>query len=134
MDRPERRRRRGAVTACRLAAVTAVAVAWGAVDIACTTRNTSGGASAPAETSPVATGNASLLRPPPDMGLQPVTVADSSTMEASVREQLRARYSSLAATIQQRPTNVSELGTAYGELGELLMAATYFDAAEACYL
>ena len=55
-------------------------------------------------------------------------------MEVSVRDQMRARYSLLAAQIEHPGTNPAELGTAYGELGELLMAATYFDAAEACYL
>jgi tetratricopeptide (TPR) repeat protein len=55
-------------------------------------------------------------------------------METSVRDQLRARYSSVAAQIERGGTNDIDLGTAYGELGQLLMAANYFDAAEACYL
>jgi len=83
---------------------------------------------------PVPSGRASLLNPPHRLGLQPVTVPDFSVMEASVREQMRARHSLLAAQLEHRGTNPVELGTAYGELGELLMAATYFDAAEACYL
>jgi tetratricopeptide (TPR) repeat protein len=82
---------------------------------------------------PAALAGSSLLNPPHGLGLQPVTVPDFSAMEASVREQMRARYSSLVAKIEH-PSNRGELGTAYGDLGELLMAATYFDAAEACYL
>ncbi|PYR26714.1 MAG: hypothetical protein DMF98_08100, partial [Acidobacteria bacterium] len=39
----------------------------------------------------------------------------------------------MTATIE-RPENAADLGAAYGELGKLLMAATYFDAAEVCYL
>jgi len=66
--------------------------------------------------------------------LQPVPLPDLSAMEPSVRDQLRARYSSLAGRIERDGTNGADLATAYGELGELLMAASYFDAAEACYL
>jgi tetratricopeptide (TPR) repeat protein len=67
-------------------------------------------------------------------GLAAVPLPDFSAMEPSVRDQLRARYSSLTGQIESRGTNDAELGTAYGELGTLLMAASYFDAAEACYL
>jgi len=66
--------------------------------------------------------------------LQPVSLPDLSTMETSVRDQLRARHSSLTRLIAQRRSHDAELGAAYGELGEFLMAASYFDAAEACYL
>ena len=59
---------------------------------------------------------------------------DFSTMEASVRDQMRARYSSLAGQIEHGGTDDTDLGAAYGELGKLLMAASYFDAAETCYL
>jgi tetratricopeptide (TPR) repeat protein len=55
-------------------------------------------------------------------------------MEPSVRDQMHARSSSLAGQIEQKGTNDADLATAYGELGNLLMAASYFDAAEACYL
>jgi tetratricopeptide (TPR) repeat protein len=66
--------------------------------------------------------------------LQAVSVPDFATMETSVRDQLRIRYSSLAGQIEHEGTNDVDLGAAYGELGKLLMAASYFDAAEACYL
>jgi tetratricopeptide (TPR) repeat protein len=87
---------------------------------------------APAAVAP-STGR-TILNPPNRAGLQPVSVPDAAGMEPSVRDQLRARYSSLAAQIEHRPINDAALGTAYGGLGRLLMAASYFDAAEACYL
>lgn len=67
-------------------------------------------------------------------GLQPVSLPDLSAMEPSVRNQLRARYTSLAGQIELGGAADAGLGTAYGELGTLLMAASYFDAAETCYL
>jgi tetratricopeptide (TPR) repeat protein len=66
--------------------------------------------------------------------LRPVSLPDLSAMETSVRDQLRERHSSLTRLIEQRGSNDAALGAAYGELGEFLMAASYFDAAEACYL
>jgi tetratricopeptide (TPR) repeat protein len=90
--------------------------------------------SANATAAPAPSGGASLLNPPQGLGLQPLTVPDFSAMEASVREQMRARHASLAAKIERPGTNAADLGTAYGELGRLFMAATYFDAAEACLL
>jgi tetratricopeptide (TPR) repeat protein len=55
-------------------------------------------------------------------------------MEESVRDQLRTRYSTLAAQIKNGGTDAHQLGAAYGDFGKLLMAATYFESAEACYL
>jgi len=75
-----------------------------------------------------------VLNPPNRAGLRPVSVPDFAAMETSVRDQLRTRYSSLAGQIEHEGTNDADLGTAYGELGKLLMAASYFDGAEACYL
>jgi len=74
------------------------------------------------------------LNPPNRAGLQAVSLPDFSAMETSVRDQLRARYSLLTAQVEHQGARDADLGTAYGELGELLMAASYFDAAEACYL
>jgi tetratricopeptide (TPR) repeat protein len=65
--------------------------------------------------------------------LEPVSLPDLSAMETSVRDQLRERYSSLTARMEHAGDNDAELGAAYGELGELFMAASYFDAAGACY-
>jgi tetratricopeptide (TPR) repeat protein len=75
-----------------------------------------------------------VLNPPNGAGLRAVSVPDFSAMEPSVAGQLRVAYSSLAAQIDHGGTGAAELGTAYGELGKLLMAASYFDAAENSYL
>ena len=76
----------------------------------------------------------SALDPPAGFGLRPVTVPDFSGMEASVRQQMEARFSSLKSTIGNRALTRDDLAGAYGEMGKLLMAATFLDAAEACYL
>jgi tetratricopeptide (TPR) repeat protein len=55
-------------------------------------------------------------------------------MEASVRQQMQARRSALTAKLEQPAPNAADLAPAYGELGRLLLAATYFDPAEACLL
>ena len=49
-------------------------------------------------------------------------------------EQLRDGYASLMATIQKPDRSDLELGKAYGEMGRLLMAAEYREAAEHCFL
>jgi len=66
--------------------------------------------------------------------LRPVSVPDLSAIEPSVRDQFHARHSALVAQIARRGAPAADLGTAYGELGKLLMAASYFDPAEAAYL
>jgi len=71
---------------------------------------------------------------PNQPSLRPVSVPDLSALEPAVRDQFRARYSTLVAQIARRGTAAADLGTAYGELGKLLMAASYFDPAEAAYL
>jgi tetratricopeptide (TPR) repeat protein len=55
-------------------------------------------------------------------------------MEAAVRSQMEARFSSMRAVVANRATTRTELAEAYGEAGKLLMAAAFLDAAEACYL
>lgn len=75
-----------------------------------------------------------ILNPPNRSGLRAVSVPDFSAMEPSVASQLRAGYASLATQIDDRGTDAIALGTAYGELGRLLMAASYLDGAEICYL
>ena len=58
--------------------------------------------------------------------LPEVALPDLSRMEPAVRQQLSDSYASLAS----KPGD----SNAYGQLGNLLLAAEYFDAAEACYL
>jgi tetratricopeptide (TPR) repeat protein len=66
--------------------------------------------------------------------LQAVSLPDVSAADASVQQQLRERYLSLTAKMQDRGTTDVDLGTAYGEMGKLLMAAEYREAAEPCLL
>ena len=66
--------------------------------------------------------------------LPPVSLPDLSRMEKSVQQQLSDQYRSLTAKIDGKGASPAELGQAYGALGNLLLAAEYFDAAELCYL
>jgi tetratricopeptide (TPR) repeat protein len=66
--------------------------------------------------------------------LPTVSLPDLSRMEKSVQQQLSEQHRSLTAKIENRGTPQAELAQAYGDLGNLLLAAEYFDAAEACYL
>jgi tetratricopeptide (TPR) repeat protein len=62
-------------------------------------------------------------RTPP---LRPIPLPDLSSAEASVRDQINAAHASL--------TSKKADGNAYGEMGKLLLAAEYLEAAEACFL
>jgi tetratricopeptide (TPR) repeat protein len=116
-----------------------MAVRFGALAVACSILSGACGSQHQAQgttddTSASAPSNGgSALNPPRGLGLRPVTLPDFSRMEASVREQMRARSSAVTAGIEH-PGSRADLGAAYGELGKLLMATTYFEAAEACYL
>ena len=78
--------------------------------------------------------DSSVLKPPQGSELQPVVLPDLSRLEAPVQRQLREGAAALTSRIENRRTTVSDLGAAYGEMGKLLMAAQYLDAAESCYL
>ncbi len=113
------------MTARRLASLGAVASVCIVLASACSSHD---------QAIPAPSTGASVLEPPHGPGLLPVALPDFSLMEESVREQMRARYSSLVARMEYPGENRLELGMAYGEMGKLLMAATYLDAAESCYL
>ncbi len=66
--------------------------------------------------------------------LQPVLLPDVSRVSESVQRQLRDRYTSLTMKRQDPSTRPAELAEAYGEMGTLLMAAEYLDAAEPAFL
>jgi tetratricopeptide (TPR) repeat protein len=66
--------------------------------------------------------------------LPPVALPDLSRMEKSVQQQVGERYRSLTAKIENQSTPPLDLSEAYGEMGNLLMAAEYFEAAEPYYL
>ena len=63
-----------------------------------------------------------------------VSLPDLSTISGSAREQLREAYAALEALRQRAGASDDEIGAAYGELGKLLMAAKYRDAAAASFL
>jgi tetratricopeptide (TPR) repeat protein len=113
----------------RIGSATAAAFVCVCVTAGCHSReHTSGPATATAQT------NAAILEPPSGLGLQPVALPDVSSMEAPVRRQMDAQLSSLRALIGRSGAPRSDLAGAYGETGELLMAASFLDAAEACFL
>jgi tetratricopeptide (TPR) repeat protein len=66
--------------------------------------------------------------------LRAVALPDLSRIEESVQAQLRERYAALTAKQNNPGTSVAELGTEYGEMGKLLMAADFRDQAEAAFL
>ncbi len=55
-------------------------------------------------------------------------------MVPSVQKQIREAHRSLSADVENRQTPIPQLAQAYGELGKLLTAADYPDAAEPCFL
>jgi tetratricopeptide (TPR) repeat protein len=104
-----------------LIAVCGVAVQTGA----CGSNN---GTTASTSSSPVA------AAPPDRRTLRPISLPDLARVEPSVARQLRDGYASLTATLQKPGTTDGDLGTAYGEMGRLLLAAEYRDVAEPCFL
>jgi tetratricopeptide (TPR) repeat protein len=66
--------------------------------------------------------------------LKPVSLPDISTAAASVQTQLREQYAALDIKIKNAATPVPELAEAYGDMGKLLMATEYLDAAEVCFV
>ena len=70
---------------------------------------------------------------PAESSLPPVVLPELSRMEKSVQQQMTDAHRSLTARIENHAPP-DERGAAYGDLGNLLQAAEYFDAAEACYL
>jgi tetratricopeptide (TPR) repeat protein len=72
--------------------------------------------------------------PPDRRTLRAILLPDLTGSADSVRKQLRDRERSLTTRMQAAGTTDAELGTEYGEMGKLLMAAEYDDAAEPCFL
>jgi len=70
---------------------------------------------------------------PNGAALLPVDLPDLSGMEVSVRQQLESRASTLRSRRDDPDAAASEVGAAYGELATLLLAANYFDVAEAAF-
>ena len=72
--------------------------------------------------------------PPDRRTLRPVTLPDLSRVGAAVAKQMRDGYALLTAKIQNPSEPDADLAAAYGEMGTLLMAAEYREAAEHCFL
>ena len=64
---------------------------------------------------------------------QPVALPDLSRVAASVRRQVRERHARVAAKLAEPGAPPVELADAFGALGLVLMAAEYYEAAEACF-
>ena len=92
------------------------------------------GACSTSNESPAASTGPPVLAPPEGLGLQPVLTPDFSVMGASVAQQMRERYAPLTRAIEDGAATPAELANAYGEMGNLLLAARALDTAEAYYL
>ncbi len=68
--------------------------------------------------------------PQPGAPLRPVQVPDLTGVEPALRERIMARQASLVAAEASPLVAVDARALAYGEVGKLLMAAEYYDAAE----
>jgi tetratricopeptide (TPR) repeat protein len=66
--------------------------------------------------------------------LRSVTLPDLSKVVPSVQKQIQQQHALLTSKLESRNAPPLELGNAYGDLGRLLMAAEYADAAESCFL
>jgi tetratricopeptide (TPR) repeat protein len=55
-------------------------------------------------------------------------------VDKAVQNQAHEQFASLTKKIDNRDTPTAELATAYGEMGMLLLAAEYLEAAEPCFL
>lgn len=66
--------------------------------------------------------------------LPPVTLPDLSSLLEPVQERLRAPFEALNELLAGGSATPAELAAAYGELGVIMMAAEFFETAEACFL
>ncbi len=84
---------------------------------------------------PAASPPAPRLGAPADRAtLRAVALPDLSKATTSVQKQLREAYAKFTGVRDRAASTDVELGFAYGEVGELLMAAEYRDAAEPAFL
>ncbi len=76
--------------------------------------------------------------PPPTSAagesLPPLAMPDLSGLSDVVREQLLEEHRNFSQRIASSTSSDAERAAAYGRLGELLLAATFSDAAETCFL
>lgn len=64
----------------------------------------------------------------------PVQLPDLSGADREAQQQVRDAYALLTATVADRGASATDLSVAYGDLGKLLMAAEFNEAAEPCLL
>jgi len=64
--------------------------------------------------------------------LRPIVLPNLANASPPVQRQLEQQYAALTAATGNRATPIDDLANAYGEMGKLLMAAEYREAAEAC--
>ena len=92
------------------------------------------------ESKPTTGSNATAAPPAPSAApitratLQPVSLPDLSKLEGPAQQQLKDGYAALTAKTGAPGISDAELGMAYGEMGKLLMAAEYRDAAVPAFL
>lgn len=94
------------------------------IAVACLTLLVGGCASSASDSSPGSTETAAV---------QPFALPDLSRVSWSVQEQIHAQHALLTETLENPRARATERGTAYGQMGTLLMAAQLFDAAETCF-
>ena len=75
-----------------------------------------------------------FLAPPQGSALQPVLQPDFSAMGTAAAEQIRIPFEHLASTIENNTATNEQLADAYGEMGNLLLAARELDTAEEYYV
>ena len=89
----------------------------------------------PKNESPPSTASNEHHAPTPGrQSLRHVTLPDLSRVSPTVQKQLRDGFASLIAAMGNTSATDVELGREYGEMGKLLMAAEYREAAEPCFL
>jgi tetratricopeptide (TPR) repeat protein len=71
---------------------------------------------------------------PPAQTLLEVTLPDLSRTDAFVQQQVRERFEAMQQTLARHGATDAERGQAYGDMGKILHASEYFDAAEPAYL
>ncbi len=72
-------------------------------------------------------------RAPARPSLIDVPLPELGRLDPSVQTQIRDKYTALTRTRESAGVSDAQLGTAFGELGILLHAAAYYDAAEPAY-
>ena len=73
------------------------------------------------------------LSPAPTESLAAVTLPDLSSVAAPVQLQIRSRYDALSTALADSSVARTDRARRYGELGNVLLAATFFDEAVLCY-